>query len=828
MALEYDRSWMWHPDASDDSANSAGQFVHFRKKITVTDGLPQTLMVNITADTRYKLCINNQQVSFGPVKGDAHLWFFDQVNIAPFLHLGENHVNVRVLRLYFATTYSPSFPRLPFGGLRIWLPDNTGNDWWREQLQSSSTWETAIDHDTVLRVDDPEDFFLHLYEKTKRSGNKLTWEAAILHTFKNSTGNSPPWNLSPRQIPPLRLTKLVCAGVNNVQSTSPKEAWESLFLDYQTPSPAPITLRAGTRHRIDLELTNHATAFLRLRFERPLRAGSVLMVTYSESYEDPSPDLPWTRAKKDRCDYSRSLIGPKDIYSFQGKDSIALAEGEGTDMSCEVFAPFHFRTFRFLNLDFEVGPDDLTIEGLDLQEVTYPLDVRAAFKASQVPDGPISHLPERLLEVSARTLINCMHDCYEDCPFYEQLQYAMDTRSSALFTYNLSGDDRMARQAIVQLHNSFNPQIGLTTSRAPSHRPQYIPNFSLYWVLMVCDHFTNFGDVKFTTRFLPVVDAVLAYFESRVDERGLVTLEVRPGIWNFVDWETEWKPHGIPPCTEKAGISTFGNHLYSYTLANASRLVGTLGRQSVAHEYQSRAQQINAATRALCMSDGTFCDTIASKSSSSDRSIHCQIWGVLSKAVSGEKANQLLRRCLAEDSGMIRPSVSMSFYTMRALSALGGDLYNEHFHQFWAPWEWQLEQNLTTWAEDDVCQRSDCHAWGSVPIYEFFSEVVGLKPKTPMWAEIDFRPRIGLYPCVRAKVPLCLTKDGLQGLACVSWTTQASGDVEIRFNIEHNTAQEFVLHASLPGQYHTLRVRNQENVFVVRADSFKRHYDENT
>ena len=783
-------------------------------------------MVNITADTRYKLYVNNQQVSFGPVKGDAHLWFFDQIDIAPFLRRGENHVNVRVLRLYFSTTYSPSFPRLPFGGLRIWLPD-CDSAWWREQLQSSITWEAAIDHDTILRVDDPEDYFLHLYEKTERSNKGLTWVATILHEFKNSTGNAPPWNLCPRQIPPLKLTELVCTGVHNIQSIVPKETWESVLVGDQASCPSPITLRAGTRHRIDLEVANHATAFLRLRFQRPTSAGSVLTVTYSESYEDPSPDSPWVRAKKDRCDYSRSLIGPKDIYVFQGNDSVSLVEGEEIEKRWEVFAPFHFRTFRFLNLDFEVGPDDLTIEGLDLQQVAYPLDVHATFKASQSPDGPTFRLPERLLEVSARTLINCMHDCYEDCPFYEQLQYAMDTRSSALFTYNLAGDDRMARQAMVQLHNSFNPQIGLTTSRAPSHRPQYIPSFSLYWVLMICDHFSYFGDVRFTTRFLPVIDAVLAYFDSRVDDSGLVTLEVRPGIWNFVDWQTEWKPHGIPPSTEKAGISTFGNHLYSYTLANASRLVGTLGRQGVADEYQSRAQKVNTSTRALCMSDGIFYDTITSKASSIDRSIHCQIWGVLSGAVSGKEADQLLRRCLAEDAGLIRPSVSMSFYTMRALSALSSDLYNEHFHQFWAPWKWQLQQNLTTWAEDDVSQRSDCHAWGSVPIYEFFTEVVGLKPSKPMWAEIDFRPRIGLYPCIHAKVPLCLTDNGLQGLACVSWTTQSSGEVEVRFRLELNTTEELILHASLPGQSKTLRANDQEHVFVVSADSFKKHYDTN-
>ena len=550
-AQQTNSTWMWHPDFQETSGNTAGLFVQFRRTLIIPpENLPDKLEINITADTRYKLYVNGRNVSFGPVKGDAHLWYFDTVDIAPFLHIGRNQIAVHVLRFFYATSFAASFPRLAFGGLKIWTVDK--NTSFRSEMESSGSWETAIDYTTRLRTDEPEDEFLHIYEYKAAPRAPLVWKPVQLSAYQCSTGQSAPWTLSPRLIPPQNVSQVYLSALHGLKSSLPMTMWESTLLGttgseellrskaaFDSSSSPILRLSAGSVHQVDLEVAQHTTAFLQLRFRRPRQGGHLVTLTYAESYEDEPLLVPYLRHKGHRQDRSKELFGPSDIFELQGVENHqALGYHEQEDVE-EIIMPFHFRTFRFIRLHIHVKSSELVLQDIKIEQVNYPLDVVA-----RVSTGSHSDV-EALLSTSIRTLTNCMHDCYEDCPFYEQLQYAMDTRSSILFTYYASGDDRLARQAILQLRNSFQASIGLTASRAPCHGSQVIPHFSLFWIFMICDHWLFYGDRAFVAPTMPIMDAVLGYFDARIDQDlGLVTAEERAGVWNFHDWAEEWKPCG--------------------------------------------------------------------------------------------------------------------------------------------------------------------------------------------------------------------------------------------------------------------------------------------
>ncbi|KAJ5371742.1 hypothetical protein N7517_003748 [Penicillium concentricum] len=759
--------WIWHPEWTEQSTDSAGAFVHFRKRFTLTESLSKPVHIHITADTKYKLYVNSEFVSVGPVKGDQHLWFYDELDIQPYLRLGVNTINVRVLRLYHATAHATSFPRLHVPGL---LLRNACSDLdLAINVQTDDSWETALDESTILPTDISEDAFLHVYEKVGHM-TQPNWVPAKPLVFPTSHGLSAPWKLSPRLIPFPQYESVTFKSIHKIESNRSRADWEQALLGSDDTISEGILLPAGSRHHLELELENHTTALLYFRFKWPEHAGSMMKVTYSECYEDEPETVPWVRRKGDRRDTRKKLVGPTDEYTIPGiaEQKLGGTLSYNSNYSDEdVFAPFHFRTFRFLALDISVSElSDLTMKRIDITTTKYPLHVLADFDVLSV-----DNVYRKMWTTSIRTLSNCMHDCYEDCPFYEQLQYAMDTRSSSLFTYCCSGDDRLARQAIIQLHNSYSPEVGLTASRAPAHQLQLIPHFSLFWICMISDHFEYFNDAEFVRQFLPVCDGVLESFARRIDPTlGLIRMSDSLLQWDFVDWADSWKPLGIPPAAERSGFASYTNMLYSYTLKRISTVLLSAGRPGVASEYQMRANATQLALKAHCFDGHFFTDGLASEAAGDNNySQHGQVWAVLSGAATGDLAYDIISECTAVSGArdFTPASTAMSFYALRAMSMVGGSLYDERFHQFWGPWKTQLSQNLNTWLEDTVFQRSDCHAWGSSPIYEFMTEVAGVRMGTPGWRNMTFHPRVGLFPTLNATVPFGAY--GSSGIAHVHW-----------------------------------------------------------
>lgn len=88
--------WIWAPGFDDSAAK--GQFVLFRKSFEVASVPASDVLLHVSADTRYRLYLNGESISFGPAKSYLTKWYYDTVNITPHIKAGVNVLAATVLR----------------------------------------------------------------------------------------------------------------------------------------------------------------------------------------------------------------------------------------------------------------------------------------------------------------------------------------------------------------------------------------------------------------------------------------------------------------------------------------------------------------------------------------------------------------------------------------------------------------------------------------------------------------------------------------------------------------------------------------------------------
>lgn len=90
--------WIWLPTHQEDERRP-GRYFLFRKSFQWTRpyGL-RDFKIHVSADSRYRLFVNDHRVSFGPCKSYPERWYYETVDILPFLTEGNNVISARVLR----------------------------------------------------------------------------------------------------------------------------------------------------------------------------------------------------------------------------------------------------------------------------------------------------------------------------------------------------------------------------------------------------------------------------------------------------------------------------------------------------------------------------------------------------------------------------------------------------------------------------------------------------------------------------------------------------------------------------------------------------------
>lgn len=711
LSAKWPAYWISCPDVQP-----AGYGVyHFRKKFSVVNK-PGKLVIHVSADNRYRLFVNGHPVSQGPSRGDLLHWYYETVDIAPQLKQGNNVIAAVVWNM---GAYRPLAQLSNRTGLIVQSGAeadsaiDTGQDW---KVLHNTAYAPIEPFNNFMGASDSVNAAAYPWGWEQENYNDKSWADAILlergTPYGAWTGYS--WVLTPADIPPMEETR---QRINRVRKAT------GIEVPGEWPSKTGQLLIAAHK-KVTLLLDQD---FLTTGYPELLVSGgkdTKMRLCYAEAlYKN------GMKGNRNEVEGYELIKAPSDCF---------IADG-GTK---RLFRPLWFRTWRYIQMEIETGAEPLQIEDFYSLFTAYPFKEQAAFESN---DKDLA----KIWQTGWRTARLCAHETYFDCPYYEQLQYIADTRIQALVSLYMDGDDRLMKKAIRSFNRSRSYE-GLTDSRFPGSKPQFIPPFSLFWINMINDHWMHRGDTALVRECLPGIQSVLSWFENKIDKQTGM-LGALPH-WNFVDWAKPWPWNnerplgGVPPGGLEGGSAILTLQL-AYTLKDAVQLFTLIDEKSLALHYSQLCEALLAAVKKHCWDDvkKIFADDINHTSYSQ----HANIMAILSDALpAGDQ--RLLFNKIVRDTGLIQATMYYRFYLFRALKKTG--LGNNYLNML-QPWKDMLALGLTTFAEKPEPTRSDCHAWSASPNYDLLSLVCGIAPAAPGFTSVRIEPHLGSLKYVKAKMP---------------------------------------------------------------------------
>lgn len=720
-------AWLWHPECAPGQA----AFLLFQLDF---EGGEAPVELQVSADLRYEIAVDGRLQSRGPDSGPVEAWSFSayQLNAAPGPH-----------RLDVLVWWAPQ-PFAPFGRMS-----------WRGGFALAAAGEAGKRFDTghaAWRVGRLEGFGFgpaltgayHAIGGSLEADLRLfsraeaRWaEPCVVRrpVVANPHGLvAPGWRLRPAELPELtrgdwrggRLRALL-PGAPGSPVRVPEEV-DAGNPDAKTWSGwlagcGPLTLSAGAAIAVLIDTEDYMTGYPRLSWSGG--DGARVAVETAEALYTPDG-----RSKDDRGVVAgRTFAGWGDRYVL-AEDTV-----QGSPVRSQV-RPHWWRAGRYVLLSIRVGEVPLTLHELVWERCGLPVVRRDRFETGDAGlDG--------VMDLCARGLFASMHDVYSDSPYYEQMMYNADTRLEILLTYITTGDETLPRRGM-ELMDLSRDHEGFTAMRFPSADRQASGTFPMFWVWMLHDHAYWRDDRAWLRARLPGMRAVLEALHAHRDEAGL--LVALPG-WLFVDWVPGWQ-EGWPPGA-RGGRSALVNLQYLLTLQKAADLERIDGRDGDAERLERQAASVADAVRRVFWDEarGLFSDDEGHQHYSQ----HAQVWALLAGfPEAGRDAGWADPVPNAEHADLARATVYFQHYLFEALGRLGRVDWLFAYLEFWRELH---RRGLKAPVEGPEPSRSDCHAWGSHPLYHMHATVAGVSPAAPGFSRVRVAPQLGALTCLSAEMP---------------------------------------------------------------------------
>lgn len=737
----------------------------FRKRFTLAEA-PERAPARITADARYLLFCNGQEVYRGPIRSQPRRMVYDLVDLAPYLKAGENILAIYVKYYGSAKAFWMPAP----GGLgaihgpQMVFEANLGSAWlvtdatwkahksdaWAEDWRGASKL-SILDELVPLEVFDARKFPAGWEQP---GFDDSAWGNAFVMSGISFTGPIPPQPptnpygpLHPRPIArlggerryPVSIAVQRLRGTIDLTEGDPVKRLDASFQLETLGSPEPgnrptsVILDDDTSARITLDMGRIVVGQVAFALHAP--AGAILDLSYTEEPLDPSK-------------------------RFSGMHSGTRYCARGAD---DAFRTYDALGFRYANILVHGATGQVTLTDFAVHEDIYPWQGGASFRCSDEELNRIFAAGVRTVNLNAR-------DAFTDCPTREQQAWVGDAVVHQMVSLATNTDWRLAWHYLTLADSPRSDGIlpPTVSGLVETLNDITIPDWSLHWVHGVFNLYRFSGDREQVLAFMPSVARVLRWFAPFQNEHGALENMIE---WALIDWSA----------VSVEGESAIYTAIWARGLAEFAEMAGWLGE----HASRSWAEGLYARARAgferfWDEARGSYVDHILDGERRPEMSQLAGALGIVSGLAPRERWPRILRAITDKERLVIRT------WVMPEGDAADGLALNQHHRFTWdvhrqivraepfmsyvvhdaiaqagqadllvgiyRDWSRFLQNGYDTIGEDWL-HGTHAHGWSCTPTRDLIFYTLGVTPAEPGYAAARIAPRLGGLAWIEASVP---------------------------------------------------------------------------
>ena len=656
---DWTANWIWTENCAEDS------YVAFRKTFTLEQAVP-TATAFISAADKYVLWVNGELVVLdgslkrGPTPYDS---YYDTVELTN-LKQGENTIALLV-----------AFNgRSGDGSIVPVLVDEEGDEYTQAGLIfeldaggtticSDSSWKAARHTGYKNRVTAGADY-------PGYSQSSMLAERNVYFDARDDLGD------------------FMAEGYNDSEwedATPVSKAGDLPFGDLYSAMIQPIRFQdivdfSNSADYVGTPLTQDTTLVLDL-------PGNIQFTPYFE-LEAP--------AGKKLTLYTDTYTDKQELPNF--KDTYVTADG------AQCYENYPWRSGSKLIIEAEAG---VTFTRLGYRASGFNGEQAGSFTSS---DPGL----DQLWQESLNTLAICMRDTYMDCPERERGPYMGDASNeidAALYSYDQGGLD-LTKKAILACV-AWTGADGAIPSRAPSVKPQEIPNQSLIFMTSVYHYWLHSGDRETAEAYC---NAFLNYLRLVEMENGLPVY--RDGSWTWDDWG------------DRIDTQLLQTGIYYYALNVTKSLADDLGITEGTEFLAERMDSMRENWRAVYYTEEGF-------KSPDSKYVDDRANAMLAlSGLAGEKDWPLITDVIMST---YQASPFIEKYVLEALCVMGRiDLALQRMRDRYAPM--LKDEYDTLWETFDGETGTVNHGWTAAPLYILSKYAAGIRPTQAGFEAYEIAP----------------------------------------------------------------------------------------